>query len=133
MSDWMIADGVPEIAQARRLGHLLGDKIQQAYSHLAAEVEARLLTGLTDRWADAVTANPHEPPWRHNACAAHIAEAGTSGLIGAASWSRFPGAEHEPSRLAARHCLARVASFVRSSWRGGRWDRMCPRAGGRTT
>ena len=26
---WMIADGVPEVAQARRLGHILGDRIQR--------------------------------------------------------------------------------------------------------
>jgi integrase len=36
---WMIADGVPEVAQARRLGHILGDRIQDTYSHVAAEVE----------------------------------------------------------------------------------------------
>jgi integrase len=24
---WMIADGVPEVAQSRRLGHILGDRI----------------------------------------------------------------------------------------------------------
>jgi integrase len=40
---WMIADGVPEVAQARRLGHILGDRIQETYSHVAAEVEHRLL------------------------------------------------------------------------------------------
>ena len=43
---WMIADGVPEVAQARRLGHILGDRIQETYSHVAAEVDARLLDGL---------------------------------------------------------------------------------------
>ena len=42
---WMIADGVPEVAQARRLGHILGDRIQETYSHVAAEVETRLLDG----------------------------------------------------------------------------------------
>ena len=43
---WMIADGVPEVAQSRRLGHILGDRIQETYSHVAAEVEHRLLDGL---------------------------------------------------------------------------------------
>ena len=38
---WMIADHVPEIAQAHRLGHTLKDKIQQTYSHIAREVETR--------------------------------------------------------------------------------------------
>jgi integrase len=51
---WMIADGVPEIAQSRRLGHVLHDKIQEAYSHVASEVEQRLLDGLQDRWNKAV-------------------------------------------------------------------------------
>jgi Aldo/keto reductase family len=40
---WMIADVVPEVAQSRRLGHILGDRIQETYSHVAAEVETRLL------------------------------------------------------------------------------------------
>lgn len=26
---WMIADGVPEVIQSRRLGHLLGEKVQE--------------------------------------------------------------------------------------------------------
>ena len=51
---WMIADLVPEIAQSRRLGHILQDKIQQTYSHVAAEVERRLLECLQDRWDKAV-------------------------------------------------------------------------------
>lgn len=53
---WMIADGVPEIAQARRLGHVLHDKIQNTYSHVAPEVDWRLLAALEDRW-DKATAN----------------------------------------------------------------------------
>lgn len=61
---WMIADNVPEIAQARRLGHILDDKIQQTYSHVAAEVEARLLDGLADRWAKAVADSPGAAAWR---------------------------------------------------------------------
>ncbi len=55
---WMISDGVPEIAQSRRLGHVLHDRIQQTYSHVAVEVEHRLLQGLGDRWDKAV-ANAH--------------------------------------------------------------------------
>ena len=61
----MIADGVPEIAQARRLGHILDDKIQQTYPHVAAEVEHRLLDGLADRWAKAVADSPTSPAWRN--------------------------------------------------------------------
>ncbi|WP_245931785.1 tyrosine-type recombinase/integrase [Actinokineospora auranticolor] len=51
---WMIADGIPEVAQARRLGHRVPDKIQDIYSHVAPEVEARLLTNLQHRWDTAL-------------------------------------------------------------------------------
>ena len=61
---WMIADNVPAIAQARRLGHILDDKIRRTYSHVAAEVEHRLLDALTDRWDNAVADSPHQPAWR---------------------------------------------------------------------
>jgi integrase len=61
---WMIADGVPEVAQARRLGHILGDRIQETYSHVAAEVDARLLDGLQDRWDKAVADATTTPDWR---------------------------------------------------------------------
>ena len=50
---WLIADGVPEIAQARRLGHHLDDRIIETYSHVAPEVEQRLLDGLEARWRNA--------------------------------------------------------------------------------
>ncbi|GAA2975994.1 tyrosine-type recombinase/integrase [Actinokineospora diospyrosa] len=51
---WMIADGIPEVAQARRLGHRVPDKIQDIYSHVAPEVETRLLTNLQHRWDTAL-------------------------------------------------------------------------------
>ena len=61
---WMIADGVPEVAQARRLGHILGDRIRETYSHVAAEVDTRLLDGLQDRWDKAVADATTTPDWR---------------------------------------------------------------------
>jgi integrase len=51
---WMIADAMPEVAQSRRLGHKLPDKIQETYSHVATEVEQRLMTALHKRWTDAI-------------------------------------------------------------------------------
>jgi integrase len=51
---WMIADGIPEIAQALRLGHVLKDKVQQTYSHVATEVETHLLHTLQTRWDKAI-------------------------------------------------------------------------------
>lgn len=42
----MIADGIPEIAQAKRLGHHLASRLVETYSHVAPEIEAKLLRGL---------------------------------------------------------------------------------------
>ncbi|GAA0651427.1 hypothetical protein GCM10010174_88990 [Kutzneria viridogrisea] len=63
---WMIADAIPDIAQSRRLGHVLSDKVQQAYSHVASEVENRLLEHLQRRWDSAVclTAAGCDTTWR---------------------------------------------------------------------
>lgn len=59
---WLIADGIPEIAQARRLGHHLEDRIVETYSHVAPEVDRRLLDGLEARWhAAQAFLHPHEP------------------------------------------------------------------------
>jgi hypothetical protein len=60
----MIADNVPQVAQSRRLGHILPDKIQETYSHVATEVEQRLLDCLEDRWHKAVADSPNIPSWR---------------------------------------------------------------------
>lgn len=64
---WMIDDGVPEIAQALRLGHVMPDKVQETYSHVARAVEHRLLDGLQARWDKAVadsTTPPEQTTWR---------------------------------------------------------------------
>jgi integrase len=47
---WMIADHIPDAAQARRLGHTLPDKISDVYSHIAPELDAHLLGRLQARW-----------------------------------------------------------------------------------
>lgn len=64
---WMIADGVPEVGQSRRLGHKLPDKIQEIYSHVADVVEERLLAALQQRWTDALndpTTTSTHSAWR---------------------------------------------------------------------
>lgn len=61
---WLIADGVPEIAQARRLGHHLNDRVVETYSHVAPEVEQRLLDRLEARW-HAAQAYLHPRPAVH--------------------------------------------------------------------
>jgi hypothetical protein len=56
-----------------RLGHVLPDKVQETYSHVARAVEQRLLDGLQARW-DKATADSTTPPehatWRARAPAA---------------------------------------------------------------
>ncbi|CRK61947.1 Prophage LambdaBa02, site-specific recombinase, phage integrase family [Alloactinosynnema sp. L-07] len=47
---WLIADHVPEIAQAKRLGHHLRNRLVEVYSHVAPEVETHLLRALERRW-----------------------------------------------------------------------------------
>ncbi|HEU5470654.1 MAG TPA: site-specific integrase [Actinophytocola sp.] len=65
---WLIADGIPEIAQARRLGHHLSNRLVEVYSHVAPEIETRLLQKLERRWKHATTDHrptdnrPHRAP-----------------------------------------------------------------------
>jgi len=59
---WLIADLIPEIAQARRLGHRLDNRIVETYSHVAPEVEHQLLTALEDRWHAATHNDPPPVP-----------------------------------------------------------------------
>jgi integrase len=49
---WLIAGGAPEIAQARRLGHHLDNRLIETYSDVAPEVEQRLLDDLERSRAD---------------------------------------------------------------------------------
>jgi hypothetical protein len=58
---WLIAAGIPEIAQARRLGHRMDRRVIAAYSHVADEVEARIQTALKQAWFDARLANASHP------------------------------------------------------------------------
>ncbi|MBW4717337.1 tyrosine-type recombinase/integrase [Saccharothrix obliqua] len=51
---WLIADGIPDVGRARRLGHLLPDKIREIYEHVAPEVEVTILQRLQQRWVDAL-------------------------------------------------------------------------------
>lgn len=55
---WLIEDGVPDIAQARRLGHAAQNKMDGTYGHVTAAVEARLLAALQARWERSITALP---------------------------------------------------------------------------
>jgi integrase len=46
---WLIEDGIPEIAQARRLGHRLGG-VRGIYSHVTPAMQRRLTAALQQRW-----------------------------------------------------------------------------------
>jgi integrase len=46
---WLIEDGIPEIAQARRLGHRLGG-VRGIYSHVTPAMQQRLTDTLQRRW-----------------------------------------------------------------------------------
>lgn len=61
---WLIAAGIPEIAQARRLCHRLDKRVVEVYSHVADEVEARTMKALKHDWLDArhtIAAHPTPP------------------------------------------------------------------------
>lgn len=62
---WLIAASIPEIAQARRLGHRMDKRVVEVYSHVADEVEARIQTALKTAWLDArhtIASNPTPQP-----------------------------------------------------------------------
>jgi integrase len=50
---WLIAEHIPEIAQARRLGHHLANRLVEVYSHVAPEIERHLLDTLERRYRHA--------------------------------------------------------------------------------
>jgi integrase len=57
---WLIEDGVPEIAQARRLGHRLGG-VRGIYSHVTPAMEQAIADTLQHRW-EAICALPDIVP-----------------------------------------------------------------------
>ncbi|KAA2262739.1 tyrosine-type recombinase/integrase [Solihabitans fulvus] len=62
---WLIAAGIPEIAQARRLGHRMDKRVAEVYSHVADEVETQLQTALKQAWLHArhtLADHPETPP-----------------------------------------------------------------------
>jgi integrase len=56
---WLIEDGVPEVAQAKRLGHRLPG-VRGIYSHVSATVEQRLVDGLQTRWDQTAARSPSQ-------------------------------------------------------------------------
>jgi integrase len=59
---WMIEDDIPEIAQARRLGHRLPG-VRGIYSHVTPTMIARITNSLQARWQ--ASREPNELPKRH--------------------------------------------------------------------
>jgi integrase len=54
---WLIEDGIPEIAQARRMGHRLGG-VRGIYSHVTPAMQQRLTDALQQRWEAAQRDRP---------------------------------------------------------------------------
>ena len=90
----MIADQIPEVAQVRRLGHRIPDKIQHVYSHVAPDLETRLSEALQQRWntamADLTTTSWAGAVARHHALPARIDGHGE------AEAERYPSASLNP-------------------------------------
>jgi integrase len=63
---WLIEDGVPEIAQARRLGHQIAG-VRGIYSHVTPVMIERVTNGLEDRWQ---AARPRTTPAKRHLRAA---------------------------------------------------------------
>jgi integrase len=57
---WLIADGIPDVGRAYRLGHIQPDKIRQIYDHVAPEVETRILECLQQRWTTSLETLPQQ-------------------------------------------------------------------------
>jgi len=58
---WLIAASIPEIGQARRLGHRMDRRVVEVYSHVADEVEAHIQAALKQAWLDARHAIANHP------------------------------------------------------------------------
>jgi integrase len=56
---WLIEDGIPEVAQAKRLGHRLGG-VRGIYSHVTEPMQQRIAHALQQRW-QASTDRPSGP------------------------------------------------------------------------
>jgi integrase len=58
---WLVEDGVPEIAQSKRLGHRVAG-VPGIYSHVSAAVEQRLVDALKTRWKQHAPRRQHDNP-----------------------------------------------------------------------
>ena len=63
---WLIEDGVPEAAQAKRLGHRLPG-IRGVYSHVTPVMIARITNSLQARWQASHSPAPQQQRHRHAA------------------------------------------------------------------
>ena len=60
---WLIEDGIPEIAQAKRLGHRLGG-VRGIYSHVTPAMEQAICDALQHRWDATCSLGETMPvPW----------------------------------------------------------------------
>ena len=112
---WLIADGIPDVVQARRLGHRIPDKIQHIYSHVAPELETRLLDALQQRWTTALAAaNPSSttPTPTNQTPTNRTPATRTSTNWTSANWT---AAGHAPARPATEHRHHRTSRVMNPS------------------
>lgn len=81
---WLIEDGVPEIAQAQRLGHAV-EGVTGIYSHVTAPVITRLVHGLQRRWSTTSPQTAQGVP-AHDSGVAWIGRPSEDEHIDAAEW-----------------------------------------------
>lgn len=62
---WLIEDGIPEIAQARRLGHRLPG-VRGIYSHVTPVMEQAIADALQHRWQATNRPTSSTAPQRHD-------------------------------------------------------------------
>ena len=60
---WLIEDGIPEIVQAKRLGHHLPG-VRGIYSHVSPPMIQNLTDTLQQRWTRHAPASTHTPTVR---------------------------------------------------------------------
>ena len=118
---WLIGQGDPETAQARRLGPRLDDRVVETYSHVEEEVRARLLAGLEERWRSSFSSRCEEAD---AACSgpADIAGAVWGAVAASGDGRGLAASSDHPADWRRAACVSRRATATgrrNQAWRAG--------------